>query len=456
MNPVVRFAPSPTGKLHIGNIRTALYNWFFAKKYKGRFILRLDDTDKVRSTHEFSESILEDLQWLGIIPDSIEKQSERVSVYDGVIDRLKSHGWLYACYESPDEIECLRNRLIARGLPPIYDRSSLKISNEDHANLLAQGKESHWRFLLPNFEVSPFEPKRTEIYWNDLIRGPQRIDLASISDPILVRCDGTYLYTLPSVVDDIDMGLTHIIRGRDHVTNTAAQIALFNVLDANIPAFGHHNLLVDSSGEGFSKRKGALSIQTLRKNGYEPMAVSSLACLIGTSQSVHVYENLSQLSDVFDPQKISCSDAKLDIFDLGKLSQKILSRLSYADVRSRLVASHSDLGESFWNSVRPNLKIFSDVIQWRDVVNGNFIPRIFSNDEIEFLKFSAFLLSDEVWDSYVWKRWTDLLKIRTGRKGRSLFMPLRQAITGQDSGPEMASLLLLIGKDRTIRRLLLL
>ncbi len=271
--PIVRFAPSPTGNIHIGNSRTALVNWLFAKKAGGQFILRFDDTDKARSKQEFADQIEKDLTWLGIQPDRIERQSARFASYDKAADGLRAKGLLYACYETADELDRKRKRQLARSLPPIYDRAGLYLSDQQKQEFEAEGRKPHWRFLLANYDGKPDNMVRTPITWSDVVRGEQTIDLASMSDPVLVREDGTYLYTLPSVVDDIEMGVTHIIRGDDHVTNTAAQIAIFEALGATAPGFGHHNLLTTASGEGLSKRLGSLSIASLSEDGYEPMAV---------------------------------------------------------------------------------------------------------------------------------------------------------------------------------------
>src|SRR6185312_15716319 len=296
MTVTVRFAPSPTGLIHIGNARTALFNWLFAMKNGGRFIQRFDDTDIVRSKQEYADAILYDLHWLGIFPDATEYQSRRFDRYDAAVEKLKTAGLLYPCYETQEELELRRKIRLSRKQPPVYGREALKLTAEEREALEAEGRKPHWRFLLPNFSTHPFEPERTEVQWNDLVRGDETVDLASLSDPVLVREDGTYLYTLPSVVDDIEMGVTHIIRGNDHVTNSGVQIALFKALGAEPPVFGHHNILTTSDGEGLSKRTGALSISGLRESGIEPMAVASLAVLIGTSESVAAMPTMAELA----------------------------------------------------------------------------------------------------------------------------------------------------------------
>ncbi len=453
LKPVVRFAPSPTGRLHIGNIRTALFNWLFAKKNGGSFILRLDDTDRERSTQEFAKGIVDDLSWLGLTPDRTEKQSDRFELYDKAAEKLREKGVLYPCYESPEEIERRRKRLMARGLPPVYDRAALKLSTDERAELEAEGQKPHWRFLLPNFKNDPFETSRTDVRFDDVFRGEQSVDLASMSDPILIRGDGTYLYTLPSVVDDIDMGVSHVIRGGDHVTNTGAQIAVFNALGGSVPEFGHHNLLQDASGEGLSKRTGALSIASLNGDGLEPMAVASLATLIGTGQAVEACDSLKSLAEIFDPIKVSKSDSKFDANDLIALNEKLLHEMSYEIAKPRLKALDADLGEKFWLTVRANMSRFNDVVDWKARVEGDFEKPSFDADDMEYISVAAKLLPAEPWGEDVWLEWTSAVRRETGRKGRALFMPLRIALTGLDHGPDLKALLPIVGWERTNRRL---
>ena len=336
MTVTVRFAPSPTGFLHIGNARPALINWLFALRREGRFILRYDDTDKERSTEEFAAAIAEDLGWLGIVPHESFRQSDRLPLYDAAAEKLKAAGLLYPCYETSDELERRRARARALGRPPVYDRAALKLGDDDRARLEAEGRRPHWRFLLPNHDGDPFVTRRVERSWDDLCRGAQSIDLASLSDPVLVREDGSYLYTLPSIVDDIAAGVTHVIRGEDHVANTGVQIAIFEALDASPPVFGHHNLLTTVSGEGLSKRKGALSLRSLREDGFEPMAVASLAVLTGTSHAVEPAESLERLAEIFDLADVSRSSAKFDPEELRPLNAKLVQSLPYADVAERL------------------------------------------------------------------------------------------------------------------------
>lgn len=449
----VRFAPSPTGRLHIGNLRPALFNWLFAKQNGGCFVLRLDDTDVERSTQEFAEAIVTDLAWIGIEPHRFKKQSDRFALYDAAAQKLRDAGLLYPCYETPDEIDRRRKRLMARGLPPVYDRTALKLTVEEKQAFEAEDRKPHWRFLLPNFPDNPFETRRTEVHFNDLIRGKQTVDLASMSDPVLIRGDGTYLYTLPSVVDDVDMGVSHVIRGGDHIANTGVQIALFEALRATPPIFGHHNLLQDASGGGLSKRLGSFSLASLREDGFESMAVSSLAVLTGTSQAVTPCRTMDELCGLFDIMSASKSDARFDAGELQSINERLLHAMSHEDAAGRLKDIDADLGETFWNAVRENLEKFSDVAQWAAIVRGTFDPVVPLEEDHDYLKQAAQMLPAEPWNDAVWQDWTSALKAETGRKGRALFMPLRKALTGLDHGPELAALLPLIGREETYRRL---
>ncbi len=451
MAPIVRFAPSPTGNIHIGNARTALVNWLYAKKNDGEFILRFDDTDKARSKQEFADQIAKDLKWMGINPDRIERQSERFESYDKAATDLREKGLLYACYESSDELDRKRKRQLARGLPPVYDRTGLNLSDEEKAKLEAEGRKPHWRFLLPNYDGATSKFVRTPVTWHDVVRGEQSIDLASMSDPVLVREDGTYLYTLPSVVDDIEMGVTHIIRGDDHVTNTAAQISIFEALGAKAPGFGHHNLLTTASGEGLSKRLGSLSIASLNEDGYEPMAVASLAVLIGTSLAVDAVVSMDKLKDLFDPATITKSPAKFDVAELDALNRKLVHAIEFEDAKQRLDAVGVGGGKEFWNVVRENIDKVSDAADWWQMVEH--AKPVIDDADMEFLKTAKPLLPQEPWDSTTWSSWTSEIKNQTGRKGRGLFMPLRKALTGREHGPELAALLLLIGREKTLARL---
>ncbi|MCG6859295.1 MAG: glutamate--tRNA ligase [Salaquimonas sp.] len=452
MSLTVRFAPSPTGNIHIGNARTALINWLYAKRQGGQFILRFDDTDRERSKEEYAQGIARDLAWLGIEPDRVERQSARMAEYGAVTEKLKADGLLYACYEAPDELDRKRKRQAGRGLPPVYDRAGLKLSDDERKELEAKGRKPHWRFLLPNFESDAFAPQRTEVRWDDLVRGPQTIDLASMSDPVLVREDGTWPYTLPSVVDDIDFGITHVIRGDDHVANTAVQIALFEALGAKPPMFGHHNLLMNASGEGLSKRLGSLSIHNLAEAGYEPMAVASLAVLIGMSGSVEAMRDMDALAERADLSAISKSAAKFDMAELDGLNAKLVHGMEWVEVRERFdPEAFGGQGEAFWPVVRENIdKVGEAPVWWERLVTAE---PVIGADDREFLVTARRLLPESEIGPESWREWTTALKEETGRKGRALFMPLRKALTGQEHGPDMSQLLPFIGRERILARL---
>ena len=440
----VRFAPSPTGRIHIGNARTAFFNWLFAKKRLGEFVLRFDDTDLERSREEYAQGIEVDLAWLGIIPDLTVRQSQRFALYDAAAERLKSMGRLYPCYETAEELDRRRKRQIARGQPPVYDRAALNLGADERAALEAQGRKAHWRFKLES---------RT-MHWRDLVREDSHIEAGSLSDPVLIREDGTYLYTLPSVVDDIDLGITHVIRGEDHVTNTAVQIQLFEALagEGHAPAFGHHNLLTTASGEGLSKRSGSLSIAGLRESGIEPLAVAALSVLTGSSEAVHPVASLDDLGAAFDLSNVSRNAARFDEAELGALSARTLHGLPFETMRERL-AHHDIVGahaEAFWLAVRGNLEKLDDVRDWWRVIDGEIDPVI---EDADYCRQAAALLPDETFDATTWSRWTGAIKAETGRKGRALFHPLRLALTGRDQGPELAVLLPLIGRSKAEARL---
>ncbi|SDQ93784.1 glutamate--tRNA ligase [Pseudovibrio sp. Tun.PSC04-5.I4] len=453
MSVTVRFAPSPTGHIHIGNVRPALFNYLFAKKQGGNFVLRYDDTDVQRSKEEYAEGIAEDLKWLGINPDRVEKQSARFALYDTAAAKLKDAGLLYPCYETPEELERRRNRARALGRPPVYDRAALKLTDEQIAEYAAAGRNPHWRFKLPNHAAGDvFAPERTEVHWDDVIRGRQTVDLASLSDPVLIRADGTYLYTLPSIVDDADMGISHVIRGEDHIANTGVQIAIFNALDAKVPEFGHHNLLTTASGEGLSKRSGALSIRSLRAEGFEPMAVCSLAVLTGTSHAVEPAKNLDALAEMLDFSGVSKSAAKFDPDDVGHLTAKLVHAMSYAEVAEHLKEAGITGGEEFWQAVRENCSTVGDVSKWWTLVTGPVASDVAEEDQ-EFITQALALLPSEPWDTATWGEWTKAVKGETGRKGKGLFMPLRKAITGQAHGPDLKDMLPLIGREKTLARL---
>ncbi|GHA28941.1 glutamate--tRNA ligase [Devosia pacifica] len=441
MSVRVRYAPSPTGRLHIGNMRPALLNWYFALKHGGDYVLRHDDTDMQRSTREFADLIEADLAWLGILPGMIVRQSERTDLYDAARDRLIASGRLYPCYETEDELDRRRKRARALGRPPIYDRAALQLTDEDRQKLEAEGRRPHWRFRLDGKPV----------VFSDLIRAEQTVNTATMSDPVLVREDGSYLYTLPSVVDDIDLGITHVIRGEDHISNTGVQIEIIEALGGAVPQFAHHNLLTGASGEGLSKRLGSLAVSQLRADGYEPLAVAILASLTGTSLSVEPYLDLAAIAEALEFESISHGPARFDPAELDGLNARILHEMDYATAQPRLAALGFD-NEPLWSAVHQNLQRFDDIKAWAEIVEGPIDPDFDAEDE-EFLRTAAEALPPEPWDETTWGAWTSQLKQQTGRKGKALFMPLRRALTGRTDGPELKSLLPLIGRKASVDRL---
>ncbi len=438
MTNIVRFAPSPTGRIHIGNARTAILNWLMARKSGGQFILRYDDTDLARSTQDYADGIATDIAWLGITPDRVEWQSKRFDRYNDVVARLKAEGKLYPCYETADELDRRRKRQEARGGLRTYDRAALKLTAEERAEWQAKGRQPHWRFKLD----------QRVIEWNDLIRGPQHTDLASQSDPVLVREDGSYLYTLPSVIDDIDFGITHVIRGEDHVTNAGVQVAITEALGGKPPIYAHHSLLVGSDGKGLSKRLGSLSIASMREAGLEPMAVVSHAALLGTSDNIHPCADIQELVDGFDLAKISRAPGRFDEKDLEALNAKLLHMLPWNAVKHRL----PDQTEAFWLAIRGNIEKFSETEFWDDVIQQDLKIDPAAED-VAFIATARAALPLEPWDGTTWKTWTETVKATTDRKGKALFMPLRMVLTGMEHGPELAALLPLIGRQRALDRM---
>jgi glutamyl-tRNA synthetase len=435
--PIVRFAPSPTGLLHVGNIRAALFNWLFARRHGGKFVLRLDDTDTLRSRLEYETAIEEDLKWLGLGWDLKERQSDRLSHYDSAREKLIASGRLYACYETPEELDFKRKRLLAQGRPPVYDRAALKLDAAQRAKLEGEGRKPHWRFKLAAEEVR----------WEDLVRGPQHVDEASQSDPVLVRADGSYLYSFTSVVDDIDFAITHVIRGEDHVTNTGAQIQMFQALGAAVPVFAHLPLLVDATGSGLSKRTGSLSIGDLRMRGIEALAIDALLARIGTADPVEPVASLDALVATIDFARVGRAAARFSEEELTHLSARTLHALPYGDVRARLGANFR---ETLWLAIRGNLATLDDAKAWVEVVQGAIAPTI---EDADFLAEAAAKLPPEPWDETTWKAWTSGLAASLGRKGKALFHPLRLALTARENGPEMAKLLPLIGRAKAVARL---
>ncbi len=442
MTTHVRFAPSPTGKLHVGNARTAILTWLFARKTKGHFLLRIDDTDVERSSEENTALIQKDLTWLGMNWDSTFKQSDRMDHYTKALEKLKESGRAYACYETADELALKRKVQLNRGLPPVYDREALTLSAEQIAQYEKEGRKPHWRFkLVPGL-----------ITWNDHVRGPQQFDAKDISDPVLVREDGRVLYTLSSVVDDCECEITHILRGEDHVTNTATQIQLFEALGGKVPEFGHMPLISDKEGKGLSKRLGSMSIESLREEeGIEPLAILSFLAKLGTSDAIEVKPTLEHLIDEFDMDKISRATPKFDPDELLRLNGKLVKTLSYESVKPRLIQDgFGDIPEDFWNAIVSNLERVSDVEEWWHMARQEIAPVI---EDKSFSDLAASLLPAEPWDINTWNQWVEEIKKVSDRKGKTLFMPLRQALTGKEHGPELKNLLPLIGREKALLRL---
>ena len=440
MTIITRFAPSPTGKIHIGNLRPALINWLFARKNDGQFMLRIDDTDEARTREEYVDLIKEDLSWLKLNHDFEARQSQRFDRYDEVVAELKTAGLLYPCYESGDELERKRKRQLAKGMPPVYDRSALKLDDKARAELETQGRAPHWRFKL----------EARSVEWDDLVRGAQSIDAASLSDPVLIREDGTYLYTLPSVIDDIDFKITHIIRGEDHVANTGAQIQIFEALGALAPTFAHHNLIVGQDGEGLSKRLGSLAISSFRDEGLEPMAIVSQAATIGTSDPIAPHQTIEEIADLFSLDKLSRSPARFSVDELKLINAKLLHDMDFSKVCERLDALSISGGQEFWDAVKANLEKFDDVADWWLVVQGPIEPQI---EDADFCASALEVLPEGPFDDTSWGTWTAKVKEVTGAKGKALFQPLRLALTGREHGPELKTLLPLIGHERAKKRL---
>ncbi len=437
----VRFAPSPTGRLHVGNIYIALHNWLYARKAGGEFLLRLDDTDRERSTEDFANEIKADLEWLGLSWSLFDRQSVRLAIYDAAADKLRAAGRLYPCYESAEELSLKRKVQLGQGRPPIYDRAALKLTDADRARLEAEGVKPHWRFKL--------EPR--DVAWDDLVRGPQHVDETSQSDPVLVRENGSYLYTFTSVVDDIAFGITHVIRGSDHVTNTATQIQIFEALGAKAPAFAHLPLLIDAAGEGLSKRLGSLSIGQMRADGLEPMAINAYLARIGTGDPVAPVRALDELLPAHDLAKFGKSSPRFDPEELKHLNARLLHHLPFEEARKHLAAiGLGDVDAAVWDAARANVEKVEDVALWQSVVKGPVTPAI---ADASFAAKAAELLPPEPWTVETWSAWTSAVKNATGRKGKELFMPLRQALTASDHGPELKLLLPLIGRERALKRL---
>ncbi len=433
----VRFAPSPTGYLHVGNIRTALVNWLFVRKNGGQFLLRIDDTDTERSKDEYTTGIHEDLTWLGITWDVEEHQSKRFANYAAAAEKLRAQGRLYACYETPEELDIQRKMQASRNLPPIYNRAGLKLTDQQKAKYDAEGRKPHYRFLLNDEEMS----------WNDMIRGNVSMRATTMSDPVLLREDGMPVYTLASVVDDGELNMTHVIRGEDHVSNTAVQIQLYKALGFTVPEFAHMALLKTKEGE-LSKRLGGNDIRMLREAGILPMAINSLLARMGTSDAVEAYADMQPLIDSFDFKKFGRAPANYDVAELQKINEKLLHQLPFSAVASKL--SFSD--ESFWLAVRANLKSLEEAQMWWDIVHGTITPTL-SADDITFVRSTIDALPPAPWDEQTYDAWLSAVKPKTPRKGKELFLPLRLALTGLEHGPELKKLLPLLGREKVTERL---
>ena len=426
-----RFAPSPTGYLHVGNLRTAVLNWLIARQAGGTFILRIDDTDPERSKPEYTDQIRRDLEWLGLTWDREEHQSARLDRYESAADAMRADGRLYECFETPLELDLKRKKQLNAGRPPVYDRAALTLTEADKAEL-RKDRNGHWRFLLNQ------EP----VHFTDLIRGAQNIDAGSLSDPVLIRGDGQVLYTLASVVDDAEMGVTHIVRGADHVTNSAVQVQIFAALGGQAPQMAHHSLLTDADGGALSKRLGTLALKDLRDAGVEPMALVAYMARLGSSLPIEVIAEHQALIDMFEIGQFGLSPTKFDADDMRGHSAKTLRALPFDAVAHRLSGAGvpDEMAETFWQVIGPNLDQLGEVQGWLDLLDNGTEPKVMDEDR-DFVADALTLLPPRPWDETTWKAWTDAAKAASGRKGRALFQPLRRALTGRDHGPDMGALM---------------
>ncbi len=432
-----RFAPSPTGYIHVGNLRTALMNYLITRKAGGTFILRLDDTDQERSKPEYADGIMQDLAWLGIHWDRVEKQSLRMDRYRAAADDLRAKGRFYECFETPVELDLKRKKLLNMGRPPVYDRASLRLTADERARMRADGRDGYWRFLLD----------QNRIEWTDGILGPISIDAASVSDPVLIRADGQVLYTFASSADDIDMGVTHIVRGADHVTNTATQIQIMQAMGGSPPAFAHHSLLTGPQGEALSKRLGTLSLRDLRAQGVEPMALLSLMARLGSSQPVELAASMDDLIAGFDVGTFGAAPTKFDADDLFPLTRHHVQSLPFAAVAARIrdLGVPDAMAEAFWAVAKGNITVLADMAAWWGLFRDGAEPLVDEADR-DFVAQALALLPAQPWTHDTWGAWTAAVKAATGRKGKDLFRPLRRALTGRDAGPEMADVMALLQK----------
>jgi len=437
MTVTTRFAPSPTGWIHVGNLRTALMNFLIARKNGGQFILRLDDTDQERSKEEYADGVKEDLAWLGLHWDRVERQSLRMDRYAEAADQLRAAGRFYECFESAVELDLKRKKLLNMGRPPVYDRTALKLTEAEKDALRADGREGYWRFRL--------DIERIE--WTDGIIGDISIDAGSVSDPVLIKADGQVLYTFASSVDDVDMAVTHIVRGADHVTNTATQIQIMHALGGVPPTFAHHSLLTGPGGEELSKRLGTLSLRDLRARGVEPMALLSLMARLGSSKPVELAGSMEQLIAGFDVGSFGAAPTKFDAEDLFPLTRHHVQGLAFAAMRERIAALGvpDDMAEAFWSVAKGNITVLTDLESWWQLFRDGAEPVIDEADR-EFVAQALALLPPQPWTTATWGDWTATVKEATGRKGKDLFRPLRRALTGRDAGPEMADVMPLLRK----------
>ena len=436
---VTRFAPSPTGFLHVGNLRTALFNFLIARKAGGQFILRLDDTDPERSKQEYADAIMEDLAWLGLTWDRVEKQSARLDRYEAVADDLRAKGRFYECFETPTELDLKRKKQLNMGKPPVYDRAALHLSDAEKDKLRAERGNGVWRFLLDHERIE----------WTDGILGPLSIDAASVSDPVLIRADGQFLYTLASVCDDIDFGITHVVRGSDHVTNTATQIQIITALGGQVPEFAHHSLLTGPQGEALSKRLGTLALRDLRARGVEPMALLSLMARLGSSQPVELRGSIDEIVEGFDLSHFGAAPTKFDVNDLFPLTAHHLGQQPFAAVADnvRALGVPDAIAEEFWTVARENITTLADLEGWWALCRDGAEPLVDEGDR-EMVATAMTLLPEPPYTAESWSQWTAAVKEATGRKGKGLFMPLRKALTGMDHGPDMSALMPLLQKVR--------
>ena len=439
MTTVTRFAPSPTGLLHLGNIRTALINWLYARTNNGKFILRIDDTDLERSKDKYISQIKYDLDWLGIDYDETFNQSSRFDRYREQFEKLKADGRIYPCYETPEELERKRKLLIAAGGKQVYDRYAMELTDQQKKDYEAEGRKPHWRFLL----------KTERMKWDDLLKGEIDIDLTSLSDPVLFREDGVPLYTFSSAVDDIDYGITNVIRGDDHTSNTAVQVEIINALDQNKITFAHHALLKASSGDKLSKRDNVISISSFREANMEPISILSLLATIGTSNSIELKDNIDQIKSEFKLSTISTSPGRIEIDVLNALNKKQVQKYNFSEIEERLKKIDEKIDQKFWETIRGNLNVVEDIKQWTDIV---FNSETIKPSDKDYIKIAMELIPDDPWNDETWGLWTSAIKEKTGRKGKELFLPLREAFTGLNHGPEMKLLIQLLGREKIIER----